>query len=417
MKKEIEKRIVKDILKLVSIESVTGSNGIKVCQRAVIDIAQKLGFETSIHAKGQVLIIEPNGHQKSSPAKLGIVVHLDTVPFSTSEWEHNPLGELSNGRLYGRGVVDNKGAIILALYAFYLEKPKFDWKIIVGSCEEGIWTDIQDYLAENPVLPEFLITIDGNGIQNGCRGYLDLELIFDNPKNISLSVVDPANNTVPGEAIGQIGTTFIRTTGKTAHSSAPQNGINALTRLCSCLYNITNKPSGFFKLMKMLNTNYNAFCIGFEHHPEEIEGQIVGITSVCPTNAWTDGDKIFVNLSIRLNALVTQKEVDKAIAYITHEFGCEARIVELTLPAYISKDCSEIQKMLFAYESVLGKPTQSTFAMGVGYNAAFPNCAIFGPQFAAEHDEEDTCHAADESRRIEDLMKFFKMFRIFLSLY
>ena len=78
MKEELKNRILEDILKLVSIESITGSKGIKNCQQAVIEIANKLGFVSSIHAGDQVIIIEPIN--APSFAKLGIVVHLDTVP-------------------------------------------------------------------------------------------------------------------------------------------------------------------------------------------------------------------------------------------------------------------------------------------------------------------------------------------------
>jgi succinyl-diaminopimelate desuccinylase len=37
--------------------------------------------------------------------------HLDTVPFDASEWSHDPLGEVVDDRLYGRGATDMKGAI------------------------------------------------------------------------------------------------------------------------------------------------------------------------------------------------------------------------------------------------------------------------------------------------------------------
>ncbi len=414
-KEELKNRIVEDILKLVSIESITGSKGIKSCQQAVIEIANRLGFVSSMHAKDQVIIIEPIN--ASSPAKLGIVVHLDTVPYDASEWKHNPLGEIDNNRIYGRGVVDDKAAIIIAMYAFYLAKPHFDWQIIVGSCEEGVWTDMQDYLLEKPSLPEFLVTIDGDGVQNGCRGYLDLELKFKNVHKLSICVPNAANNTVPGIAKAIVGNKKISVKGKAVHSSVSENGINALTRLCYCLGTQVNEPNEFLELMEILNSNYNASCIGFKDHPQEIGKQFVGITSVCPTNCWTDEDNIFVNLNLRLNPEVDKDEVNAAIKYISQHFACETEIVELTLPSYIPADSEQIQKMLFAYEHVLEKPTEPTFAMGVGYNAALPNCAIFGPQFAAEHDEEDTCHAADENRKIEDLFKFFDMLCSFIYVY
>jgi succinyl-diaminopimelate desuccinylase len=37
--------------------------------------------------------------------------HLDTVPFQTAEWSYDPLGEVVDDRLYGRGATDMKGAV------------------------------------------------------------------------------------------------------------------------------------------------------------------------------------------------------------------------------------------------------------------------------------------------------------------
>jgi succinyl-diaminopimelate desuccinylase len=47
--------------------------------------------------------------------------HLDTVPFDGHEWQHDPLGERVDDRLYGRGTTDMKGAVasmLLAVAAF-----------------------------------------------------------------------------------------------------------------------------------------------------------------------------------------------------------------------------------------------------------------------------------------------------------
>ena len=71
--------------------------------------------------------------------------------------------------------------------------------------------------------------------------------------------------------------------------------------------------------------------------------------------------------------------------------------------------------MLEAYEQVMGKSTISTIAMGVGYNAALPNCAIFGPRYSLGDDEEDTCHSADENRKVEDLFKFLEILEAFIG--
>ena len=418
--KDFKERIISDILKLVSIKSFTDDReGIIECQTAVSEIATDLGFLCSYRAGGKVLLIEPRN--KTSKPELGIVVHLDTVPYDEEEWSASPLGEIKDGRIYGRGVVDDKTAIVLAMYAMFEkgESIKSSWQIIVGSSEEGSWTDMQDYLAEGWELPEFLITIDGDGVQNGCRGYMDLELTFKRGTETrhltDLRVINGANNAVPGKAIAVHDEAIIEVTGKSAHSSIPQIGQNALVNLLYSLFYADSEFTGLFDLAADLKDNHNARCIGFEEHPEVVNGQNIGFTSVCMTNCHYMEDTITANLNIRLSPETTESEIENAINQICSKYDCTSKIKEFKKPAYISPESKEIKLMLEAYEEVLGKKTESTFAMGCGYNSALPNCAIFGPRFAVDHDEEDTCHSVDENRSIEDTFTFFKMLCVFIE--
>ena len=41
--------------------------------------------------------------------------HVDTVPFDAAAWSHDPLGEIVDDRLYGRGATDMKGAVAAML--------------------------------------------------------------------------------------------------------------------------------------------------------------------------------------------------------------------------------------------------------------------------------------------------------------
>lgn len=420
--KDFKERIIKDILKVVSIKSFTDDReGILDCQAVVSEIAADLGFICSYHANGKVLVIEPRN--KTPKPELGIVVHLDTVPYDEKEWSANPLGEIKDDRIYGRGVVDDKAAIVLAMYAMIekTDKIKPSWQIIVGSSEEGSWIDMKEYLAEGCMLPEFLITIDGDGVQNGCRGYMDLELTFQRgalSRHLTdLRVINGANNAVPGKAVAVFDEAIIEVTGKAAHSSIPHLGQNALVNLLYTLFYADSEFSGLFKLATDLKDNHNARCIGFKDHPETMNGQNVGYTSVSMTNCHYEEDKITANLNIRFSPKVTKGEINKAIVDICSKYDCYAEVKEFKMPAYISPESKEIKLMLEAYEEVLGKKTESTFAMGCGYNSALPNCAIFGPRFAVCDDEEDTCHAVDENRSIEDTFTFFEMLCVFIEKY
>lgn len=405
-----QEKFVNDILKLVSIKSFTGDvEGIRECQNIVIEMARNFGFETSFHGNGRVLVVQPR-NLKGVP-KLGFVVHLDTVPFDEKEWNHNPLGEIANGRIYGRGILDDKCAIVQSIYALKNLESRIQpsWQLIIGSSEEGEWIDMREFLSENPVLPRTLVTIDGDGVQNGCRGYLDLEFEFERASKKTrylkeLYVPNGANNVVPSKAVARVCDNMFESKGIAAHSSIPETGKNALVNLSKLLSqysDVTSEFPKYFELIEAIEKN-SGDSLGFEPN-----------TSVCLTKCCLIGDTIKVNLNIRLGE--NMKDVKEVLASIGKRFCCKLTASRLTMPAYVAEDSREIKLMCQAYEQFMGKKIVPSIAKGLGYNAALPNCSIFGPRFAPEDDEPDACHAIDENRSIEDLLKFQKMLEMFVK--
>ena len=52
------------------------------------------------------------------PPHLGILCHLDVVPAVPSNWKSDPFtAEIRDGRIYGRGAIDDKGPAVAVLYA------------------------------------------------------------------------------------------------------------------------------------------------------------------------------------------------------------------------------------------------------------------------------------------------------------
>lgn len=420
-------RFVQNILKLVSIQSFTGDKvGIRKCQEEVIRQANKKGFLARYAANGKVVVIEPEN--LITPIKFGMVTHIDTVPFDAEKWSTNPLGEVKNGRIYGRGVIDDKGAVVICIEVMSELRDKVEpsWQIIVGSSEEGEWNDMKEYLLENPELPMFMATIDGDGIQNGCRGYLDLNLKFFRKKSecysklrlTDINIINGANNVVPSMATAVVDGKTKLVNGKSAHSSTPEKGDNALLLLAEKLkdYSVETEFPEFFQLMGDIAKKDAETILHLK--PQKLDEYK---TSICPTKCqMVNYSVIEVNLNIRLGiGLRTGKvnDVYNFISRIQREYNCEAEIKEYILPAYVRKKSEEIQLMVEAYRKLMGKVPDVTCAMGVGYNAAFPNCVIFGPRFMPYDDEEDTCHQADENRRIDDLIFFKYMLKKFLYSY
>lgn len=411
--------IVKDIIRIVAIQSDEHSyHGIGRCQKAIKKLAEKMGFKTTKRGDDGVLVIEPN--VLVSPAKLGILVHLDTVPFVKKDWTYNPLGEVANDRIYGRGVLDDKAGIILALYTFkYLEdKIQPSWQIIVGSAEETDWADIYAFLKEKPILPQFLITIDGDGVQNGCRGYMNLDMKFKKKRNTNfitkLYVPDGISNVVPNCAIAKVNGKKITAAGVAKHSSEAIEGEGVLKE--NALVKLTNEISkdkfcreefaNFFDFMEMFQKEKCAELLGFASG-----------SSASPTTCKLEGKNIELRVNVRLGMETKENDLVNCVLKIGEKYDCFVAIEDLVYPACVSADSPEIEMLCDAYEKVIGRRPTPSIAQGLGYNAALPNSVIFGPRFDAMDDEADLCHAVDESRNIQDLKDFMNMLQLFVAEY
>lgn len=86
----------------------------------------------------------------------GILGHLDVVPCNASGWNTEPYGAtLENGKLYGRGVADDKGPLIAGYYAakiiHELNLPvRMKTRIIFGCNEENGSKCMQYYFTKKP---------------------------------------------------------------------------------------------------------------------------------------------------------------------------------------------------------------------------------------------------------------------------
>lgn len=163
---------VRDLDRLVAIPSVSengdgdypfGKNCKDVLDEAA-DIAQGYGFHVenheyycgSLRARGT----------SAQPKSIGIYAHLDIVPLGEG-WHNPPLKcTLKDGFLIGRGVGDNKGPGICALYALRFLKEhdiklNNDVLIYFGLSEETGMQDIEYFCRTQPV-PDFNLVADTN---------------------------------------------------------------------------------------------------------------------------------------------------------------------------------------------------------------------------------------------------------------
>ncbi|TWP30595.1 ArgE/DapE family deacylase [Apibacter muscae] len=194
---------LKDILKIDS----TLDN-----EKEVADYIEKLfkeeGIETEQieYSEGRNQLIATLKGKKSDKI-LGFTGHMDVVPVGEQEWEHKPFdADEKDGKIYARGASDMKGGLMAAVAAM----------IELKRNNVELNGDIQ-LLAT--VGEETSAIGAGQLVEKGYAKDLD-----------ALIIGEPTRNYV---VIAHKGAIWLRlkTKGKTAHGSAPSEGINAVEHM------------------------------------------------------------------------------------------------------------------------------------------------------------------------------------------
>ena len=125
--------LVRDAAAILRIPSVTGDE--RRVLEALAELAAAVGLEADLHAHDLGALRAHPDHPGEeaprdelwgltvtlpgrAPGRLALNGHVDVVGPGTAPWTTGPWsGELHDGRLYGRGAVDMKGAVVAMLHA------------------------------------------------------------------------------------------------------------------------------------------------------------------------------------------------------------------------------------------------------------------------------------------------------------
>ena len=232
------------------------------CLDEMLALCEKLGFLTSNmdHRVGWCEF----GEGEEMVAVLG---HLDVVPAGDGWSESEPFsGEIKNGRIYGRGTMDDKGPMVAAVYALKALKesgfqPKKRIRVIFGTNEETGCGDMAWYAAHGGETPVMGFTPDGEyPLINGEKGILNgtytrtlhqtSDYILTRFEGGAASNISPAYAVAevrcPAEAASKIAAEKVTVTpieggirveaeGVAVHGSTPELGENAIGRLAMAL--------------------------------------------------------------------------------------------------------------------------------------------------------------------------------------
>lgn len=160
------------------IQDMPFGQGAADCLKHFLDTAERLGFETRNYDNyaGEVLFGE-------GEEAFAVLAHLDVVPAGNG-WARDPFGgEIADGRIWGRGAMDDKGPAFCALYAMKALKdegfrPNKTIKLIVGCNEENGWACIEHY-EKAAAMPEVGFSPDGGfPVIYAEKGILHVRLHF-----------------------------------------------------------------------------------------------------------------------------------------------------------------------------------------------------------------------------------------------
>lgn len=140
--------------------------------------------------------------------------HIDTVPVADpSQWVHPPFGgEVVDGKIYGRGASDMKGAVsaMILAAAYFAEDSKREFAgdiVVAGVVHEECFEGIAARKISEAVQPDYVVIGEASelNLKRGQRGRAEIVL---------------------------------ETFGKPAHSANPEKGVNAVYKMSNLIQRI-----------------------------------------------------------------------------------------------------------------------------------------------------------------------------------
>ena len=392
-----------------------------------LSLGKKFGFK-AVNVDNQVGYLE-YGEGEEMVMVLG---HLDVVP-AGDDWTYPPFGgEIHEGRMYGRGVSDDKGATIGAIYALRAIRDlniPLDRRIRVmfGTNEETGSRGVKHYVEKGEEVPVMGITPDAlfpmiffekgmtfltAGISAASQGPIKvLEFEGGTASNIvplRCRLVLEGSHPIPekkGLCVSiEGGKTLIEATGKSAHGSLPELGVNAITLLTEAVKDL-HIGGDFQKVIDFYNEKIGrdrtGRSLGIYYFDEE-----TGETTVNPGTLSYDGKDLTFTLDIRYPKNGDPTQVKKALEKELSSRGLEIFSYSTSDALYVPKDSPLIQKLLKVYEEGTGEKAEPLAIGGGTYAKSMPNIVAFGPVFPGE---PDVNHQPDENLELEKLIKAIQL--------
>ncbi len=442
--------MVKDIMRLVRIKSDREEakegkpygDGPAEVLAAALEMASEMGFKTKNY-DNYVGAVDFNDLEN----KLDILAHLDVVPggdgWSVTE-PFNPIVE--DGKLYGRGTIDNKGPAVAALYAMKAVKDlniplRGGVRLILGTDEECGSSDIRHYYGIEKEAPMTfspdasfpVVNIEKGGLQGKFESRFEESTVTPRVVGFKAGI---KSNVIPGEAYAVVegidskeirdycdavselsGVSFslatdaskttIKAKGLQGHASTPEKGRNALTALLEVISKLPLFSSrGFERLQSLSSVFPHGDWLG-KAAGVEMSDELSGVLTISLNMLEYEGSSLTGTFDCRAPLCATKENLLDVIKTRLDDHGIDLMNDDIKPPHHVPGDSDFVKTLLRCYESYTGNKGYCISIGGGTYVHRLENGVAFGCIMPGS---ENNMHGPDEFAVIEDLVTSAKIF-------
>lgn len=427
--------LIEDIAALCRINSVESEakpgmpfgEGVAQALDAALKMGEDMGFRTE-NFDNYV------GHIEMGEGKelVGILGHVDVVPAGDG-WTTDPWGGvITDGKIIGRGVLDDKGPIVTCLHAMKILKElnvplSRRVRVILGTNEETDWRCMNYYLNEvKPEMPTMAFSPDSEfPLTYAEMGLLQYTLTRDITEKIEIeagsafnSVPSSANVVLSAEmkadleaaiaaaedssifAVEEDGEKIIlKVKGVGAHAARLYDGKNAISYMMDVLGRMP--LTGDLKEIVDFYNEHFGLCLYGEKMGVACSDEDCGPLTLNVGKVYAEDGKLVFCCDSRIPVSFTIESIEEKVQAKVAGTGFVYEQASTERPLYVPRDSQLVKTLMEAYSKVTGDfESQPQSSGGATYSRAINNCVAFGCLLPSQ---EDTMHQANEYLEIDKL--------------